>query len=80
MAWKSPYVDRLRYTLTAFLQLAKDFQGLIISAAEDGIFWRGDTKEFFLAVLGEHDMMKQDPDYRGKAMQKMRRYAGSIKP
>lgn len=76
--WRVPYIDRVAYTLTRFLRIEKSFQGLIIAAAEDGIFWRGDSQEFFIALIAEHDRMKLTPNYRAGAIQKMRGAVGSM--
>jgi hypothetical protein len=67
--WKTPYIDRIRNTLIKFLSLGHEFQGLIIAAAEDGIFWRGDSKAFFIAVISETEKMHAMgiEAYRGKA-------------
>ena len=74
--WKTPYIDRVAHTLKVFLTLDKGFQGLIIAAAEDGIFWRGDSREFFISLIAEHSEMKNNPGYRQEAIQKMRAYLG----
>jgi hypothetical protein len=58
MYWKTPYIDRIRSTLIKFLSLDSGFQGLIIAAAEDGIFWRGDSMEFFFSVISEREKMR----------------------
>lgn len=77
--WKTPYIDRLRHTLNAFLRLDKEFQGLIISAAEDGIFWRGDSREIFLAMIAEHEKMKNDPKYKQASAMKARAHLEALK-
>lgn len=74
--WKSPYVDRMKYTLTKFLVQDKEFQRLIIAAAEDGIFWRGDSREFFVSVIAESGKTKQ-AGYRSEAIAKMRSFVGA---
>lgn len=74
--WKSPYVERMKYTLTKFLVQDKDFQRLIIAAAEDGIFWRGDAREFFVSVIVESGKTKQ-VGYRAEAIAKMRAFLGT---
>lgn len=74
MFWKTPYADRLACTLKAFLSLDKGFQGLIVAGAEDGIFWRGDSREFFMSLIAERDKMRNNANYRQEASQKMRAY------
>jgi len=68
--WKTPYIDRVKYTLTKFLHEEKDFQRIIIAAAEEGIFWRGDSRSFFMGLIAERDKAKS-PGYKTEAIRKM---------
>lgn len=77
--WKTPYIDRLRYTLNAFLRLDKGFQGLIIAATEDRIFWRAESREIFLAIIAEHEKMKNDPKYKQASSLKARAHLEAFK-
>ena len=74
--WKTPYIDRVAHTLKVFLTLENGFQGLIIAAAEDGIFWRGDSREFFISLIAEHSKMRNNTNYRQEVLQKLRKYLG----
>ena len=80
MYWKTPYIDRIRSTLIKFLSLDPGFQGLIIAAAEDKIFWRGDSREFFLSVIHEHEKMRKVgvEAYRSEALRKLRAVTGRL--
>ena len=78
--WRTPYTDRIRHTLIKFLSLDSGFQGLIIAAAEDKIFWRGDSREFFLSVIHEHEKMRKVgvEAYRSEALRKLRAVTGRL--
>ena len=79
--WVTPYHDRLCASLKTFLCLDRDFQSLIISCAEDKIFWRGDSREFFIGVINEHEKMRRVgvETYRREAKENMHRFQEVIK-
>lgn len=54
-----PYVYRVHFAMKRFFIADPDFQRLIINAREDKIFWRGDTREFFLTVIRETLNMRE---------------------
>lgn len=51
--WLTPYADRIAHTLREFMRLNADFQGWIVAAREDGIFWRGEDREQFRRLIIE---------------------------
>lgn len=40
--WYCPYAERLKSTLAAFLMLSQKEREIVLAAADDGVFWRGD--------------------------------------
>ena len=50
MYWKTPYLDRLVYTLGKFLRHGIDEKQYIIDAHAHGIKWRGDDMITFKAL------------------------------
>lgn len=70
--WKTPYIDRIKFTLEKFLRLDSEFQELIIAAAEEKIFWRGEDRKFFLGVIRENDKMMADQNYKKNVFRSMR--------
>lgn len=71
--WKTPYTDRIGFNLVKFVEQDKGFQGLIIAAAEEGFFWRNDSRSFFMKLISENDKMKKVgvKKYRKETLQKM---------
>lgn len=67
-SWRAPYIERLALTLAQFLTLPATDQQYVIAAAEDKIYWRGDSMEFFVKVIGEYQKMGGDPSYREKSI------------
>lgn len=68
ITWQTPYHGRMTYLLTRFCSEPVEYQELIIAAAEDGIWWRGDSRPMFERVikhtarfrqLGEHEYQKR---------------------
>lgn len=43
--WRFPYIDRLRFTLNAFLKLSKKRQTRVVAAREEGFWWRGEVHD-----------------------------------
>jgi len=71
--WKTPYTDRVAFNMIKFFDQEKSFQSLIISAAEEKIFWKNDSRSFFMSLISENDKMKKMgvKKYRAEAMKKM---------
>lgn len=71
--WTWPYADNtLRYA-GQLLAAEPDMQRLILAAAEDGIWWRGDDREMFQRIIGETLKMREDPEkYKREASQRMK--------
>lgn len=57
--WVYPYVDRVAGALRRFLRASYSYQRLIVSAAEDGVPWRGEDEAIFRRVIGEHERMRE---------------------
>ena len=71
--WTWPYADNTVRYAHRLMQASPDMQRLVLSAAEDGIWWRGDERDVFTRIIGETMKFREDPDkYRGKAGQLMR--------
>lgn len=45
--WQMPYTERTLYCLKKFCSLSHADQTIVVAAAEDGCFWRGDDMGFF---------------------------------
>lgn len=69
-----PYIERAQYLLTRFLKLPLIDQRLVIGAAEDGIFWRGDEIETFRLIIDQHSVIQEEGAvaYRKRASRLMR--------
>jgi len=59
-AWKTPYHDRLKRTISKFLALDKPHQLYVIEAQKSGIPWRGDDFPFYITVMKEHIRMVEE--------------------
>lgn len=57
--WVTPYTDRISHALRKFMQLDADFQGWIVAAREDGIFWRGEDRDQFHKVIVETEKFRR---------------------
>ena len=57
--WKTPYHDRLLYTLKQFLALKPVEQVFVIEHIGHGIPWRGDDIHVYRAIVDEHHRMQQ---------------------
>jgi len=49
--WKTPYIDRLIYTLNKYLNLPEQHQEIVVKAIEVDIHWRGEDMKFFQTML-----------------------------
>jgi len=80
-AWAWPYADRLKGNLKKYLQIDVEFQGLIISAAEDGIFWRGEDRNFFNLVIDEALTLRETTldEYKAGAREQYRQAKSGFK-
>lgn len=78
--WRTPYIDRVGATLRQFFAAPEHFQTLILAAAEDNIFWRGEDIESFGVVIRETEQMRKIgvAEYRKQAMQKMKSAFASL--
>ena len=57
--WDWPYQRRVVDCLKLFLTLPRDFQSYIVAAAEDGIYWRGDSRRMFYEIVSETERMRE---------------------
>lgn len=84
--WMWPYADRVTYTLKKFLRLSDEFQRLIVDAAHEGIFWRGDDQGAFTSIV--HEALKMQEmgvfAYRKQAMDRLKtlkkRFVADVRP
>jgi len=57
--WRSPYIDRVAFTLKRFLALDSPRQFFVIENIDKGCAWRGDGIGFFKMVIQEHKRMQE---------------------
>ncbi len=64
-----PYSRRLYYLASKFIRQPQEFQEFINNVRYDNqVFWRGDSKNMFYAIVGQHlDMVKNPQSYIGNA-------------
>jgi len=67
--WKTPYIDRMVYTLKKFMGLSNTHQAFIIDGIENkNTPWRGDDIDMYKSILEETQKMRIDPEkYRDNA-------------
>lgn len=72
--WCWPYAERVIRLTKQFLGVDKELQSLIVSAREDKIAWRGESRNEFLSVIREIDVMRKIgvDEYRKQAIRKMK--------
>ena len=78
--WKSPYIDRLAFTLKKFLALGSPRQFFVIENIDKGCPWRGDGIDFFKMVVQEHQKMQEmgADEYISKAKVTARGYLPNL--
>ena len=76
-----PYHDRLTGTLWAYLRSAPDMRRLVVSARQDGHWWRGEERDVFLRVVNETERMREMglDAYRVDALTKAREFLRRVK-
>ncbi|GAH88277.1 unnamed protein product [marine sediment metagenome] len=74
--WKTPYIDRMVYTLKKFLALSETHQAFIIDGIENkNTPWRGDDIDMYKMVLEETQKMRLNPgEYKDKAFQVLKNF------
>jgi hypothetical protein len=78
--WRSPYIDRLAFTLKKFLSMDSPRQFFIIENIEKGCSWRGDGITFYKRVIEETARMKTmgKDEYIKEAKRAASRYGVNI--
>lgn len=79
--WQNPYVCRVIALASKFSRLSEEDRRYIISAKEDGVYWRGDDMELFQRIAPDvsvyKDLSGDAKDlYRKALTEKMRRCGG----
>jgi len=65
--WKTPYHDRIAHNLNLFLSLPDVHQFFVLENCKR-VPWRGDSIDFYVDVIDEEKIMRQNPDeYRASA-------------
>ena len=87
--WLTPYVDRVRTTLSTFLKLPADRQRFIIHARQDGYWWRGEREDvmhngqkvwLYMLVIEQYEKQREmgSEAYREWAVKNMTKQASRI--
>ena len=71
-AWKTPYHDRVSYTLRKFLAMTELEQRAVIACIAEGIAYRGDDYDFFMDIVHHHRAYKRNPEaFKARAQELM---------
>ena len=59
--WRTPYHDRLLFSLQKFLGFTEPQQVWIVEHVMNGIPWRGDDGKRYADIIKHHELMKKNP-------------------
>jgi len=78
--WRSPYIDRVAFSLQKFLSMDSPRQFFIIENIDKGCAWRGDGIGFYRRVIEETAKMKEmgKDEYIGNAIKEARKVGVNI--
>lgn len=68
--WRTPYLDRLTYTLKKYLKHPTEDRNLILAGIKAGIPWRGDEIDAYKHIIEETEIMREIglDEYRKRAL------------
>lgn len=72
--WRWPWGEMVRLLLARFVRADNVMQRLIIAAAEDEVFWRGEPHDVLVATVNETELQRMigADEYRKHAIGKLR--------